>query len=61
MLNTQIRELHSMKNGVDERSEQSVIQWFDQIARIEKSRIFKKVQRGVDMLLSSKLPTKNLD
>ena len=45
-LNAQTRELCGMTKGVDERSEEGVLQWFGHVERMEKERIAKRVYVG---------------
>ena len=45
-LNARIRKLCGMTKGVDERIDESVLQWFDQAERIENDRITKRVYVG---------------
>ena len=44
--NAQIRELCGVMKGVDERIEESVLQWFGHVERMENDRIAKRVYVG---------------
>ena len=45
--NAWIRELWGVRKGLDERIDESVLQWFSHVERIERDRIIKRVYVGV--------------
>ena len=46
VLNARIRELCGVTKGVDERTEEGVLQWFSYVERTEKDMIAKRVYVG---------------
>ena len=43
--NARIRELCGMKKGLDEKIDESVLQWFSQVERMERDRIARSLCR----------------
>ena len=41
--NARIRELCGVRNGLDERIDEGILQWFSHVERMERDRIAKRV------------------